>query len=103
MTMFANHEAHGHIPTLVGMPSPFVKRGPVLVVDASAGTSRAPLWTVIGTRNGRLTRALGKPVSQAEALEIASRWSAPEQRAVFGDHVRAIPAAFDPCAVTAHS
>ncbi len=97
--MLPNHEAaaaHGHVPTLVGMPSPF--RRPVLVVDASADTSKAALWTVIGTRNGRLTRALGKPVAHAEALEIASRWSAPEQRAVFGDQVRAIPAAFDPCA-----
>jgi hypothetical protein len=85
------------VNTLIGMPSPCC--APLLVVNASVHTSHAPAWTVVGTRSGRLTRALGKPVSYSEAEAIAKAWSAPEQRAVFRDQVRAIPSAFDPCSV----
>lgn len=97
LTMLPNHEAAGRVQTLVGIPSP------VLTIEATAVTSRSEFWTVIGTRSGRLTRALGKPVSYAEADAIVKAWSAPAQRACFRDEVRAIPAAFDPCSVTAAS
>lgn len=103
--MLPNHEAApSRIRTIVGMPSPFARStDPVLTIEATAVTSRSEFWTVIGTRAGRLTRALGKPVSYAEADAIVRAWSAPEQRACFRDDVRMIPAAFDPCAVTACS
>lgn len=102
--MLSNHEPKpSRIKTLVGVPSPFGRTAPVLTIEATAVTSRSEFWTVIGMRSGRLTRALGKPVSLAEADAIVRAWSAPEQRACFRDEVRAIPAAFDPCSVTAAS